>query len=164
MQLIRKLRVFQSLTAADRATLVEALALPICISMGFWVLGVPRTQAMLRWWALGGKTRTRPADRGFEIRNARRAQRIVKRTTGIAGNCLVRSLTLWTILLRRGLSTDLRVGFRKRDGAVEGHAWVEHDAVPVNEDINNTRTFVTYAQPVSFDLWRRIRHNEPAAE
>src|SRR5580698_4701202 len=125
--MIRKLRVFWLLNAADRFALAAALALPICISLGFRVLGVPRTQALLRRWALSGNAKTPAADAELEIRNARRAQRVVKRTTGIAGSCLVRSLTIWTILLRRGLSTDLRVGFRKRGGRIEGHAWVEHD-------------------------------------
>jgi hypothetical protein len=163
MPLIRKLEAFWSLTTADRLTLVEALALPIGISLGFWVLGVPRTQGLLRRWALGGKTAVFPADRELEILKACRAQRIVKRSTGIAGNCLVRSLTLWTILLRRGLSTNLRVGFRKRDGRIQGHAWVEYDDAPINEDINETRTFVPYSQPVSFDLWRRIGRNDTVA-
>jgi hypothetical protein len=134
--------------------------IPICISLGFWVLGVPRTQALLRRWARGGKTETLAADLQLEIRNARRAQRIVRQATGLARNCLVRSLTLWTILLRRGLSTDLRVGFRKSDGQIEGHAWVEHDGVPINEDAGTIGTYVPYAQPVSFDLWRRIKRNE----
>jgi hypothetical protein len=157
---IRKLHVFWSLNSADRFTIAEALVIPICISLGFWVLGVPRTQALLRRWARGGKTETLAADLQLEIRNARRAQRIVRQATGLARNCLVRSLTLWTILLRRGLSTDLRVGFRKSDGQIEGHAWVEHDGVPINEDAGTIGTYVPYAQPVSFDLWRRIKRNE----
>jgi hypothetical protein len=163
MLILRKLHTFWSLSAADRLRLVEALALPICISLGFRVLGVPRTQGLLRRWALGGPAKTVAADYELEIRQARRAQRIVQRTTGIAGKCLVRSLTLWTILLRRGLSTSLRVGFRKRGGMIEGHAWVEHEDTPINEDIGETRTFVPYEQPVTFDLWRRIRQDEPVA-
>ena len=160
---IRKLRTFLSMNAADRWMIAEALALPICISFGFWVLGVPRTQALLRSWALAGKTDLLPADREREIFSARRAQRIVKRSTGVAGSCLVRSLTLWTLLLRRGLSTNLRVGFRKRDGRVQGHAWVEYGDAPINEDINEAKTFVPYSEPVSYDLWRRIGRTDSAA-
>jgi hypothetical protein len=151
------------MSAADRLTIVEALALPICISLGFRVFGVPRTQALLRRWAVAGKTALLPADRERGILSVRRAQLIVKRLTGVAGNCLVRSLTLWTILLRRGVSTNLRVGFRKRDGRIEGHAWVEYGDAPINEDINETRTFVPYSEPVTYDLWRRLGRNDSGA-
>jgi hypothetical protein len=161
--LIRKLRSVRSLNAADRSTIVEALMLPIGISVGFRVLGVPRTQALLRRWALAGKSAILPADRDRAISDVRRAQRIVKRSTGVAGNCLVRSLALWAILLRRGLSTDLRVGFRRRDGRIQGHAWVEYGDAPINEDINETRTFVPYSEPVTYDLWRRIGRNDSTA-
>jgi hypothetical protein len=161
MLMIRKLRAFWLLSADDRLTLVEALAFPICISLGFRVLGVPRTQGLLRRWAAGGNTKIPASGHQLEIRKARRAQRVVKRTTGLAGNCLVRSLTLWTILLRRGITTNLRVGFRKRGGQIEGHAWVEHDDTPINEAISEARTFVPYEQPVTFDLWRRLGRNEP---
>jgi hypothetical protein len=156
------MRVFWSLTAANRSIIIEALVLPICITLAFRWFGVPRTQAMLRGWARAAKTGKTP-EYDLGIRYARRAQRIVKRNTGIAGNCLVRSLTLWAILLRRGLPTDLRVGFRKRDGQIEGHAWVEHNNVPVNESIVEARTFVPYEQPVSFDLLRRMERSEPVA-
>ena len=138
------------------------MALPICISLGFWALGVPRTQRLLRQWAVSGKTKELPIDNRFEIRQARRAQRVVKRAIGVAGTCLVRSLTLWTILLRRGLSTDLRVGFRKRQGKIEGHAWLEYGDAPINDNICVTQTYVTYEHPVSFDMWRRIKQSEPS--
>jgi hypothetical protein len=144
------------MSAADRSSIFEAMALPICISLGFRVFGVPRTQALLRRWALAGKTPFLPPDRERGILGARRAQLIVKRLTGVAGNCLVRSLTLWAILLRRGVSTNLRVGFRKRDGRIQGHAWVEFGDAPINEDINETKTFVPYSEPAAYDLWRRI--------
>lgn len=157
MPLIRKLRTFQSLDAAVRLMIVEALALPLGISLGFLLFGVPRTQAMLRKWALTGKTAVHPAEP--VIARACQAQRIVKRSTGVAGNCLVRSLTLWTLLLRRGLSTNLRVGFRKRDGRFQGHAWVEYAGVPINEDVNETKTFVPWSEPFSYDLWRRVDRN-----
>jgi hypothetical protein len=85
-----------------------------------------------------------------------RIQQMVWRSTGIGGNCLVGSLTLWTLLLRRGLSADLRVGFRKHNGKIQGHAWVEFDDQPINEAIEKARTFVAYDRPASFDLWRQM--------
>jgi hypothetical protein len=163
MRMIRKLRVFRSLNSADRFTLLEAMALPICISLGFRVFGVARTQALLRGWALGGNAKPLAPDHDLEIRKACRAQRLVRQATGVAGSCLARSLTLWTILLRRGLSTDLRVGCRKRHGRIEGHAWLEYRDTPINDDRSETQTFVPYEQPVRFDMWRRIKGHGPVA-
>jgi len=150
------------MSPADRRMLIEALTLPCWIWIGFRLLGVPRTQALVRRWALGGKAgATTPTDPQLEIRSARRAQRIVQRNTGISGNCLVRSLTLWTMLQRRALPTDLRVGFRKRDGRIEGHAWLEHEGAPINESLAEARSYVPYDQPATFDLWRQMDRRTP---
>ena len=162
MPIFRKLHAFRTFTAAERLILIEALALPLCISLSFRLLGVPRTQALLRRWASGGNKEAPPVDSEHEIRIARRAQRVVKRTTGVDGTCLVRSLTLWALLLRRGLSTELRVGFRKREGVIEGHAWLEYRDAPVNDDRSETQTFIPYEQAVSFDSWRQIKRSKLA--
>ena len=132
--------------------MIEALLLAISIWIGSGAVGVPRTQSALRRWS----AHTRPNKIGAVdlIRDARRAQRIVKMLTGIGGNCLVRSLTLWTMLLRRGVSTDLRVGFRKRNEKIEGHAWLEHEGVPINEAISETLTYQPYARPMNYDYLR----------
>jgi hypothetical protein len=61
------------------------------------------------------------------------------------------------------MPTQMRVGFRKRDGQIEGHAWIEHNDLPINENIIEARTFVPYEKPVSFDLWQKMRRNEPVA-
>ena len=104
-----------------RALLVEASLLPVLVPAGFRVFGVSRTQAYLRRWAMSWRAeRQRPSEPRRTILAARRAQRAVKRSLGIEGACLSRSLTLWTLLLRRGVETELRVGIRKTDGKVEG--------------------------------------------
>ncbi|MGA2713903.1 MAG: lasso peptide biosynthesis B2 protein [Bryobacteraceae bacterium] len=155
MSIIRKLRVFWLLAPAERWLTIEALLLSMMIPLGFQLFGVPRTQGWVRNWALIRKKPSALSDATVEIRTARRAQRRVARATGLLGSCLVRSMTLWAMLLRRGLETNLRVGFRKRAGKIQGHAWVEHDAAPVNESESETSTFVVYEQPACFDLWRQ---------
>jgi len=137
--------------------LVEAGLLPVVIPAGFRLLGVSRTQAWLRRWTLF------PAA-GFQVRRdsreaillARQAQRVVKRKLGIQGPCLVRSLTLWTLLLRRGVETELRVGVRKRNGKVEAHAWVEFQGVPVNENESVVGSYEVYPLPLAFDEWGEL--------
>jgi Transglutaminase-like superfamily len=160
---MRRLRRFLALSTAEQWRTIEALLLPFAIGAGFRIVGVPRTQAWLRQLALTRKSRTNTADPEAGIRIACRAQGRVFRTTGVRGPCLVRSLTLWTMLARSGIEASLRVGFRKRDGKFEGHAWVEHAGIPINEDPDEASTFTAYDEPVSFDLLRKGQVPEPTA-
>lgn len=48
-------------------------------------------------------------------------------------NCLTRSLTLWWLLRRQGIVSDLRIGVRKTDGEFQAHAWLEHQGQALND-------------------------------
>jgi len=48
-------------------------------------------------------------------------------------SCLVKSLTLWWLLGRQGITSRLRVGVRKEGGNLEAHAWVEREGTALNE-------------------------------
>jgi Transglutaminase-like superfamily len=48
-------------------------------------------------------------------------------------SCLAKSLTLWWLLARRGISSHLRIGIRKENEKMEAHAWVERDGEALNE-------------------------------
>jgi len=48
-------------------------------------------------------------------------------------NCLERSLTLWWLLGRRGIESQLRIGVRTASGQFEAHAWVERDGIALND-------------------------------
>ncbi len=153
---MRRLRLFLLLSPAERRLTIEALLLPIAVSLGFRLVGVPRSQGWLRRWALASKAHGEPAEASVNIRMARRAQTRVLRLTGIGGTCLVRSLALWAMLLRRGIEVNLRVGFRRHEGKIEGHAWVEYGDAPINEAESKIRTYTIYEQPVRFDLFRPV--------
>jgi hypothetical protein len=47
--------------------------------------------------------------------------------------CLEKSLTLWWLLARQGISCNLRIGARKTNKKVEAHAWVEYEGVPLSD-------------------------------
>jgi len=131
--------------------LAEAAFLPPLLAVKFRVAGVPRTQAWLRKRAeVHGRTCVRSAPQ-LVLRDALFTQRAVKRATGIGGSCLVRSLSLWAILLRRGIHADLRIGVRRSGEAIQGHAWLEIEGIPVNEKGSVVRTYSVYDGPVSFD-------------
>ncbi|MGD1069860.1 MAG: lasso peptide biosynthesis B2 protein [Bryobacteraceae bacterium] len=155
MRALRKLRTFWLLGNAGRELLLEAAVLPILIEVGFRLAGVARTQAWLRRWARCGRKRAPVLDPQAAIRSARRSQRIVGRLTGLGGTCLVRSFTLWTLLLRRGVGADIRVGLRKSEEAFEGHAWLECAGLPINEHAAVVATYSAYHEAFAFDTMRR---------
>ena len=41
------------------------------------------------------------------------------------------------------------VGVRLTDGALEGHAWVEHAGVPINDRPDVSTDFAPFAEPIS---------------
>lgn len=153
MVVLRKLRTLRSLGLDGTRLAMEALLLTVFVPASFSVFGVPRTERYLRRWALSRKTGYPPASlgAGAVIKVVLRSQNIVRRNTGIAGSCLTRSFTLWTLLLRRGIRTDLRVGFRKCEGTVEGHAWIEYDGLPLNEDPKAILTYSASEKATSFE-------------
>ena len=51
----------------------------------------------------------------------------------LQGNCLERSLTLWLLLARRGISARLRIGARRSGEKFEAHAWVERNGEALGE-------------------------------
>ena len=153
--LLRKLRTAWDLGPERRASFIQALILPPLIALSFRVAGVPATQGFLRRWAgfHGGNLNSTDAESSIQI--GCWAQRFVSQRTGVGGSCLVRSLTLWAILLRRGIETDLRIGFRRSDGKIEGHAWLEHGGRAINEREQITTTYTVSEHPMSFDVsWR----------
>ncbi|MBM2813159.1 MAG: hypothetical protein HW416_3918 [Chloroflexi bacterium] len=63
----------------------------------------------------------------------------------IGATCLPRAMTLWWLLRRYGVETDLRIGVRKQGPAFQAHAWVEYGAVPLNDATNVTDRFAPFA-------------------
>lgn len=140
----------------DPALIAEAVAFPLLLPLSFRFTGVPKTQAWLRNWADAHGKDPVDAVPDAVISSALRAQRVVKRATGIGGSCLVRSLALWAILRRRGVHTGLRVGMRRSGEKIDGHAWLEIEGVPVNENETVIRAYSVHDGPISFDRTTRI--------
>lgn len=151
MRYLKKVRTFLLLPKEARQLALHAIFLPPAITAAFRLAGVSRTQKYLRVWALRGSVKCRPSEAGEVISAVRRSQALARRATGIEGSCLVRSLTLWVLLLRRGVETDLRLGIRKKEGRTEGHAWIEWAGKALNERQELIDTYHVYRHPVSFD-------------
>ena len=58
--------------------------------------------------------------------------------------CLTRSLALWWLLRRRGVTGDLRIGVSNDDGEFEAHAWVEYEGTVINDSVASVQRFVAF--------------------
>lgn len=59
-------------------------------------------------------------------------------------SCLAKSLTLWWMLGRQGISSSLRIGIRKENGKLQAHAWVEREGVALNEPEDQHRHYAAF--------------------
>lgn len=59
-------------------------------------------------------------------------------------SCLVKSLMLWWLLGRQGITSELRVGVRKEGGNLEAHAWVERNGIALNEPEERHRHYAAF--------------------
>ena len=124
---------WQGLSWHERWFLVKiSLALP-CIWLAVRILSFDRLAGIL------GKTRRsvgRKAGPGDETEEAL-IERIVSAVSRAARfspfrpQCFERSLMIWWLLRREGVSCDVRLGVRRAGGNVEAHAWVERDGASI---------------------------------
>jgi hypothetical protein len=133
------------LARSDRRLLLLAAAWLPVFSPSLRLLGLSRFQRLL--------SRSSPA-RGALLSDA--PPQTLGRMVNIAANhvpwrvsCLERSLLLWWLLKRRGIAGDLKIGVRFAGEALDAHAWVECDGVPVNDTPDNVAAFAAFAGPVT---------------
>jgi len=135
-----------ALSAAQRRVLVAAwLWLPL-FWLGLRLLGLPRLQAWLQRRPLGADPATALALP--DIQALGEAVNIAARHTPFPATCLTRSLLLGWLLRRRGVASDLRIGVRLTQGALDAHAWVESAGVPVNDQADIAAQFASFGDIV----------------
>ncbi len=126
--------IFWRLSWAERGLVAQA----------WWMLhGVALA---LRWVSfqrvygfLGRGVGTSHPAAGDEMQLADQARALARLVQGAAAwslhcpTCLHRSLTLWWLLGRQGIASELRIGVRTQEGQFEAHAWVEYQGVVLND-------------------------------
>lgn len=130
MLMLQKLRSFRSLPVSERRCYLSALLLLPMVDISLRLFSWQRCQC----WAERLAKNDKPGGRVFPP--PRRIAWLVERAARHCpwpATCLRRSLLLWAFLLRSGVASELRLGFRNPDGKFEAHAWVEWNGVPLND-------------------------------
>ena len=114
-----------ALTWDERRLIAEAALLIGALRVALRVAGVRRVQRMLS--AALPASMSSDGQRDEDRRRAAAISRLVDKAARhtVTNTCLHRSLALWWLLGRRGLTSEFRMGTRRLHGQFGAHAWVE---------------------------------------
>ena len=119
---IRTARRFRHLDPAERRLVLEAALFTVAVRVALSVLSLRAVRGLL--------ARIPAVACPISGDVASSIARAVTRARAVApgATCLVRALVVRTLLMRRGHTAHLRLGFVRREGgALSGHAWVESE-------------------------------------
>lgn len=66
----------------------------------------------------------------------------------LLGKCLARSLSLWFLLRRKGIETDLKFGTKKDGTELLAHAWIEYKGKPLITDAESTAGYDMFSESI----------------
>jgi len=123
---------FCQLTRQERWLLIKAIVLLPVIAIGLLFMNFQRLRELLERFlpVPGDNTGVDTLDRA--TCTARLVQAAADRMP-LAMTCLVRSTTLWWLLGRQGIDSEIRIGVNRDKGEFHAHAWVEIDGRVLND-------------------------------
>jgi hypothetical protein len=137
-----RLRRFKALDGqAQRMFLRAMLALPL-VSQSLRWRGLRATQESLQRRKSPGSKPANSENQNLEV-TVRMVKAAVRHSLGHA-SCLEESLTLWWLLARQGIASEVRIGIRKQAENFEAHAWVERDGIALNEPEAKHRHYAAF--------------------
>jgi hypothetical protein len=128
-----RLRRFSALPATAKNDFVRAALLLPLIRVSLRLRGFRATQKSLQARMGRGVAALPEAAATSEVQRVCRMVLAAGRHSPMQGTCLERSLALWWLLGRRGITTELRIGARKSEGKFAAHAWVERNGEVIGE-------------------------------
>jgi hypothetical protein len=134
----------------ERWLLAQAVLLLPLTRLGLRALGWRRWCAVLGRLGprLQGRADTPLASKEQQARATARMVQAAARHGLCGASCLPQSLVLWWLLRRQGIPGELRIGVRRHEGRLQGHAWVEHAGRSLEEHEDNRYRFARFDRAV----------------
>ena len=128
-----RLRRFSALERPARSLFLRATVLLPLVALSLRWRGFRATQASLQRSLLNDNQEREAALVSKSAAMIAHMVNAADRHGLVHPSCLAKSLTLWWLLARQGISSHLRIGIRKKEEMFEAHAWVERDGIALNE-------------------------------
>ena len=146
-----RLRRFSALPVAAKSDFVLAALLLPLIRVSLWLRGFRATQKSLQA-RMGRQVARLPEAAASGVQQVCRMVFAAGRNSPMRATCLERSLALWWLLGRKGITTQLRIGARKSEGKFEAHAWVERNGEAIGEPEGTHLHYAAFEKEFSGDL------------
>ena len=131
--MLKSLRRFSALERTAQTLFLRALAMMPLVGLSLKLRGFEATRSTLGKTLSNATTQTDSNSLDKQIALTAHMVNAADRHGLVHPSCLVKSLTLWWLLGRQGIPSELRVGVRKEAGNLEAHAWVEREGMALNE-------------------------------
>jgi transglutaminase superfamily protein len=142
--LTRKAETWHNLSKSDRALVLRAMFLLPVVATSLKTLGLRRTQSWLTRNSLGPMVPSTEQTR-TNVRRAAQMVAVACRRRPLPSSCLPRTIVLWSLLRRRGIATDVRIGARSNSqGEFQAHAWLEWNGEVLNDVADVGRQYLPF--------------------
>ncbi len=128
-----RFRRFSALERSPQELFLRAIVLLPLVVLSLRWRGFRATQAALQRFLSNARPGHDPALVSKDAAVTAHMVNAADRHGLVHPSCLAKSLTLWWLLARQGISSHLRIGIRKEKEKFEAHAWVECDGAALNE-------------------------------
>jgi len=139
----KRIRKFSALERPAQELFLRACVLLPLISLSLHWRGFRKTKASLQHFLSVPYGSQNPDAQARAVLTAQMVRAAEHHGIGHP-SCLEVSLSLWWLLARQGISSDLRVGVRKEGEKFEAHAWVEYGGAPLTERETEHKHFAAF--------------------
>ncbi len=131
--MLKSLRRFRALEPTAQTLFLRALVMLPFVGLSLRIRGFESTRSALQKTVSPATLRLDSDSISKQIALTAHMVNAADRRGLFHPSCLVKSLTLWWLLGRQGIASQLRVGIRKESGNLEAHAWIEREGIALNE-------------------------------
>jgi hypothetical protein len=111
------------------------------------LLGALASRRRVNGGGCARETSPEPADLAGRVRRTTQMVRVARRYH--FAKCLSHTLTLWAMLRRQGIQTEVRIGVRSgRENKIEAHAWLEWQGDPLTDPGEADAPYRAFDRPV----------------
>jgi hypothetical protein len=140
-----RLGSFLDLDWSMRLRFLEAMAALTAVSGGIRLAGFGRTRSLLTQISPNDLTAHVVADDlDRVVSDLAWSVSAAAHHAPFATTCLQRTVTLWWLLRRRGIESDIRIGTTRTNGGMHAHAWLERNGAVLNDDSEVGERFAAF--------------------